>query len=290
MQPRSRFLQLSRGLHHLRHWGDESAPLVLLLHGWLDLSATFQLLVEAMPARWHFVAPDWRGYGLSEWHHRPYWLGEFVADLDELVKHLSPNAPVTLVGHSMGGNLATLWGAARPARLDRLALIESFGHPPFSHAALRGIQQRWLQEAQGAKPFTVYPDTQAFARRLQRDNPRLSTHNAQRIADWSTRTVPGGVAFNADPWHRSVFNHVVISPDHFAAAYAAIKASTLWVTGTESEAMQQVATAFGGQKVLDDRFKALDQLQSFRLSDAGHNLHHEHPEQLAKCLTAFLER
>ena len=42
---------------HLREWGEESAPLLLLLHGWMDVSATFQFLVDAFSAEWHVVAP-----------------------------------------------------------------------------------------------------------------------------------------------------------------------------------------------------------------------------------------
>ena len=39
----------------------------VLLHGFLDCGATWQFLVDRLPASWTMVAPDWRGFGDSEW-------------------------------------------------------------------------------------------------------------------------------------------------------------------------------------------------------------------------------
>ena len=98
-----------RGLrYHVRSWGREGAPKLFMLHGWMDCSASFQFFAEAFDGDWHLIAPDWRGYGLSEWPARDtYWHPELIGDLDHLLQHYSPEEPVNLMAHSMGGGLLT---------------------------------------------------------------------------------------------------------------------------------------------------------------------------------------
>ena len=73
-----------RGLrYHCRCWGDAQAPKLFLLHGWMDVSASFQFLVDALRGDWQVIAPDWRGYGLSHWGGADgYWFPDYMGDLD----------------------------------------------------------------------------------------------------------------------------------------------------------------------------------------------------------------
>ena len=136
--------------HHLRQWGRHlpgSTPL-LLLHGWMDVSASWQFMLDAWPQAWLeqrlIVAPDWRGFGqtrplASESTHPAehpqdygsvdhYQFADYLADLDALIAHLNTDlgrpaeAPIDLVGHSMGGSVAMLYAGIRPERV-RLSLI-----------------------------------------------------------------------------------------------------------------------------------------------------------------------
>ena len=66
MKPSQSHILQVRGLrYHVRTWGDERSPRLVLLHGWMDVSASFQFLVDALQGEWYVVAPDWRGFGLS---------------------------------------------------------------------------------------------------------------------------------------------------------------------------------------------------------------------------------
>src|SRR5262245_57716462 len=95
-----------RGLrYHVRRWGNPSAPKLFLLHGWMDVSASFQFVVDELRHDWDVIAPDWRGFGLSEWTHESYWFPDYIADLDALLTHYQPESPAYIVGHSMGGNV-----------------------------------------------------------------------------------------------------------------------------------------------------------------------------------------
>jgi pimeloyl-ACP methyl ester carboxylesterase len=125
-QSESQFLQI-RGLrYHVRRWPSPGAPKIVLLHGWMDVSASFQFLVDALAMDWDLYAPDWRGYGLTEWGRADcYWFPDYIADLDRLLEQVSPQRPVNLVGHSLGGNVGALYAGVCPARVARFANLEA---------------------------------------------------------------------------------------------------------------------------------------------------------------------
>src|SRR4051812_40115940 len=125
MRPSRSDFHTIRGLrYHVRTWGDPSHPALFCLHGYLDVSATFQFVVDALQHDWFVVAPDWRGYGLSDWCPQGYWIADYVGDLEILLQLYSPDAPARLVGHSMGSHVALLYAAARPERVDRVVALE----------------------------------------------------------------------------------------------------------------------------------------------------------------------
>ena len=67
---RSEFITL-RGLrYHVRHWGKPGARKLFMLHGWMDVAASFQFLVDHLHGDWHVIAPDWRGFGETDWPSR----------------------------------------------------------------------------------------------------------------------------------------------------------------------------------------------------------------------------
>ena len=114
MKPSTSLFIDIRGLrYHIRSWGDNDAPKLFMLHGWMDVSASFQFTVDALKGDWHVLAPDWRGFGLTDWAPADYWFPDYVADLDVLLNLLSHDEPATIVGHSMGGNIAGLYAGAR---------------------------------------------------------------------------------------------------------------------------------------------------------------------------------
>jgi pimeloyl-ACP methyl ester carboxylesterase len=70
--------------------GVRCAPLLVLLHGWCDVSASWQFVVDALASGMAHRRPDWRGFGLSEWNNDVYWFPDYIADLDALLLHYSP--------------------------------------------------------------------------------------------------------------------------------------------------------------------------------------------------------
>src|SRR5262245_14688093 len=96
---RSEFVTL-RGLrHHLHIWGDPSLasatrPPLLMMHGWMDVGASWQFTVDALTTPRYVIAADWRGFGRTDSNPGDcYWFADYLGDLDALIDHLSPDAP-----------------------------------------------------------------------------------------------------------------------------------------------------------------------------------------------------
>jgi epoxide hydrolase 4 len=106
--------------------GPTEGPLVLLLHGFPELSESWrEVLPRLAEAGFRAVAPDLRGYGGTERPARGYDLDTLVEDIAHLAGHLQPGRPVHLVGHDWGGVIACHLAATRPELVDRLVVINA---------------------------------------------------------------------------------------------------------------------------------------------------------------------
>src|SRR5690606_16458038 len=132
---RTRVLRTLR--FHVYEWSGDG-PTWVLLHGWGDTAATFQFLMDALQRPRPVLAIDQRGFGRSQWASGGYWFPDYLADLDTLLDQCSPDAPVHLIGHSMGGNIAMLYAGIRPQRVrsveDRKSTRLNSSHVKISYA------------------------------------------------------------------------------------------------------------------------------------------------------------
>lgn len=284
MKPfRSEFLVLRGRRIHVRHWGTPGAPLLVMLHGWGDVSATFQFVVDALRGPWHVVAPDWRGFGLSQWNQGSYWFADYLADLDALLDHYTPDAPARIVAHSMGGNVAGLYAGARPDRVAGLLNMEGFGLRVSEAATAPDRYGKWLAQAGREEAFRPYPDRRAFEARLQRENPRLSAGKAEFLAQHLMVETEGGYRFAADPCHRWV-NPVLYRLDEAKACWRRIRAPVMWLAAPESPIMKEF---IGREQDYRDRLACFAHGQEVVLADSGHNMHHDRPEAVAALIEGF---
>jgi pimeloyl-ACP methyl ester carboxylesterase len=281
----SEFLSV-RGLrYHLRTWGHAGAPKVVMLHGWMDTSASFQFMVDAFAQDWRVLAPDWRGFGLSEWTRGAYWFPDYLADLDNLLEALSPGAPVDLVGHSLGGNVACIYAGVRPERIRRVVTLEGFGIPRTRADHAPGRYAQWLEELRGAPEFKHYPSFEALARRLQKHNPRLTGERATFLASHHARlNAEGQVELLGDPGHKLV-NPVLYRVDETLACWRAIQAPVLWVEGAESEFLGWINDT---AEQWAERKAAIADLREAVIPGAGHMVHHDQPQAAARVVEDFL--
>ncbi|MFN3628698.1 MAG: alpha/beta fold hydrolase [Casimicrobiaceae bacterium] len=283
----------------LLEWGAADGEIIILLHGWMDGAASFQFIADRLDARWRLIAPDQRGYGDTEWTREPaggYWFPEYVADLDALIDHVSPEQPVHLVGHSLGGNIACLYAGIRPERVRTLASLDGFGLPESDPAKAAERYRRWLDASKAGAALRPYPTLAAVADRLQQSNPRLPRDRAEWIAaHWAQGDDVTGWRLKADPAHKLPFP-TGYRLDEALAIWREVTAPTLWIGAALSDATRWLGydgttrVPQAGEPVAPGTFAA--RLAAFRqinfivLDDVGHMLHHEAPERVAPLLEA----
>jgi len=291
-----------RGLqYHLHTWGDPALatparPPLVLLHGWMDVGASFQFVVDALATadgfeRW-VIAPDWRGFGLTAAPEADtYWFPDYLGDLDALLDAVLGAAgwtdAIDLLGHSMGGNVVMSYAGVRPARVRRLVNLEGFGMPETKpNQAPRRLAQ-WLDELKAPQALRSYDGLQAVAERLLKNNPLLTPDKADWLAPhWSRQQADGRWHILGDPAHKRV-NPVLYRRDEVLETWKLISAPVLWVEGDLTD-----ITKWWGHRYPRSDFEArlavVPNLQQARLAPCGHMLHHDQPEALAAHLRRFL--
>jgi pimeloyl-ACP methyl ester carboxylesterase len=282
----SEFLQVRGRRLHVRAWGDEAAPLMVFLHGWCDVSASWQFVVDELQRDWRVLAPDWRGFGLSEWNRSVYWFPDYIADLDVMLEHYSPQAAVRLVGHSLGGNAACLYAGIRPQRVAVVVNLEGVGLPRTTPDAAARYYANWLDQMRDPPRFRSYPDRAAFAARMREQNPRLSAEKALFLAEHlGADDGAGGFHLAADPFHRCA-SPIMYRLEDAMAIWREVTAPVLWVTGTESFMFTQRFAIDSAD--YRDRLACFRDLREVVVPESGHNLHHDQPLQVARLIEEFL--
>jgi pimeloyl-ACP methyl ester carboxylesterase len=286
---RSEFLTI-RGLRtHVRHWGREGAPKIFMLHGWMDVGASFQFVVDHLRRDWHVIAPDWRGFGLTE---RPgadtYWFPDYLGDLDALLRHYAPEGQVDLVGHSMGANICGIYAGVRPERIRRFVNLEGFGLKGAVPDDAPKRYAKWLDELLDPPTMKSYPTQAAVAARLQKTNPRLTDERAAFLAEhWSAQNAAGDWEILGDPVHKQA-SPLPYHAEDIMACWRRITAPVLWVEAEDTNMWLWLGGPEEGRREVDRRMANIAHVTAHKLPEAGHMLHHDQPALLAALLEDFL--
>jgi pimeloyl-ACP methyl ester carboxylesterase len=278
-----------RGLDmHLTRWGpppSESVSPIVLLHGWLDTGDTFQFMVDALPRDWALVAPDWRGFGRSEWPADGYWFPDYLGDLDALLDHLSPAVPVRLVGHSMGGNIACLYSGLRPERIRCIVNLEGFGLARTSPEQAPARLRKWLDQLRSPTPRKDYASFQELARVIRFRYPRFTEPQAAFVAAaWGKLDAGGRVRLAGDPRHQWV-NPILYKREDTEACWRELRAPLLMLVGELSDSLATL-----GADGTEAAFRAIfPHIEIARVAGAGHMLHIEQAGLVAAWVESFLD-
>jgi proline iminopeptidase len=110
---------------HLQTFGNPAHPVAFVLPGGPGEDFRLLLPLKALSDRYFVVMWDQRGAGLSERVSKEeLYLESFNEEIDQVRQAYAPGRPVTLIGHSYGGNLAVQYAAAYPGAVAQLVLIE----------------------------------------------------------------------------------------------------------------------------------------------------------------------
>ena len=279
--PRNERRQMEpNGVHiHVRSWGEETGTPVVISHGFLEQCTAWDTVARLLN-RW-VITYDQRGHGKSD-HIAPdgfYHFFDYVADLDGLVTAL--NQPVDLIGHSMGGTVASIYTALRPNQVRRLVLIEGLG-PPDTTATMLQRGRQFLNHRRKPPTHTPLKDINEGVERMLRFNRSLTEDTARTLVMRHTKyTETGTLDWAWDARHRSR------SPRPFSTAQfiqylQSISHPTLLVFGQNSQYLQIPD--------LEERIQALPNHTICTLPNVGHHPHQGCPELLcAHILTHLLE-
>lgn len=274
-----------------RRTGPQRGPALVLLHGLMDNSAGFAPLLAALETQGMLerdvIAPDWRGHGDSEATPGAYWFPNYLADLEALLEALGVSAPVILVGHSMGGQIASLYAGTRPSRVAGLITLDSLNVPDSDPDEAPKRYSDWLDTlADGALASErLYDSVANFAARLARRYPELGDPARHYLAaSWLRPTVDGRHRLCADPAHGRRM------PYGFRAAEAAalwreVRCPVLCIDGGRSP-----ATVFVDADTLAARRGCFADIEHVTLPDCGHMLHVQDAPAVAASMAAFLHR
>ncbi|MDW5442805.1 alpha/beta hydrolase [Polaromonas sp. SM01] len=323
---RSEFVPIRGINYHVRHWGEaqSSLPPLVLVHGWMDVAASYQFVVDALLDAFiqgrSIIAPDWRGYGQTgsggarlpagppQGQTAPsggsalhevnsvgapdnFWFPDYLADLDFLLDHYAPGQQIDLVGHSMGGNVAMLYSGVRPERIRKLVNLEGFGMQEVQPSLAPTRYAKWMDELKtlhkGELALKPYADADGVARRLMRTNTRLSQDKADWLArHWARPDAQGQWHIQGDPAHK-IINANIYRLDEVLEIYQRISAPTLAVEASDDS----LGKWWQGKYTLaqyHERLQSVPQVSIAVIQDAGHMLHHDQPAQLARLLEGFL--
>lgn len=274
--------------HHVLEWmpaGKEvGRGVALLLHGYMDVADSWDAVAPALAAEgFHVVAPDFRGFGDGPRAAvgTSYYFPDYVADVFALAEVLSPDAPLTVVGHSMGGVVATLFAGSFPARVIKLANLEGLG-PPSSAFADGPSRMRDFVEStrkyrgRGARPMA---DLDEVLARLAPGHPGVPVDILRARAPTLVRARPdGGFEWRFDPLHRAR-SPVPFYVDGFVEFAARVTCPVLFVGGGDT-----------GYHPPDEaaRLGGFRDLRRVELAGAGHMMHWTAPDALVAALVPFV--
>ncbi|PYO55453.1 MAG: alpha/beta hydrolase, partial [Candidatus Rokuibacteriota bacterium] len=261
-------------------------PPLLLIHGGRDHCRNWDWTAAALRDDWHVIAPDLRGHGDSQWSpDGSYTMAGYIYDLAQLV-HQQRLAPVTIIAHSLGGNIALRYAGIYPEAVAKLVAIEGLGPPPRVLAERREktIAERmdeWIREQRhlaGRMPRRYASIEEAF-RRMQEENPHLTAEQARHL------TVQG-VNQNEDGTYSWKFdNYVRAWPPYdmtgrdIQLLWSRIDCPTLLLYGKES---------WSGDPLEDGRAQAFRHASVVGIDGAGHWLHHDRLDDFLAITREFL--
>jgi pimeloyl-ACP methyl ester carboxylesterase len=286
---RSEFLTIRGLATHVRHWGRAGAPKLFMAHGWMDMSASFQFVVDALQGDWHVIAHDWRGFGLTERSgNDTYWFPDYFADLEAILDHYAPGEAVNLLGHSMGGNIVSVYAGVRPERIAKLINLEGFGLPATRPEQAPGRYAKWLDEVKAPPVMRGYASLIDVAARLQKTNPRLPADRAAFLAQhWAAQNAQGEWEILGDPAHKMP-GPLLYQVDEVLACWRRITAPVLWVEAEHTDMWRWMGPKEEARHEVDRRLAQLAKVTPRMMPEAGHMLHHDQPEMLARMIEDFL--
>lgn len=271
---------------HYVDWGDPGGPPLLLIHGGRDHCRNWDWVAAALREEWHIIAPDLRGHGDSQWSaDGSYSMAGYIYDLAQLI-HQQHLAPATIIGHSLGGNIALRYAGIYPETVARLVAIEGLGPSPQRLAereapTIAERMDQWILEQRrlaGRLPRRYASIEDAF-RRMQEENPHLTAEQARHLTvHGANQNEDGTYSWKFDNYVRAWPPYDMRGRD-IQLLWSRINCPTLLLYGKES---------WAGNPAEDGRAEHFRHATVVGIDGAGHWLHHDRLDEFLRVVRGFL--
>lgn len=284
--PTSHFFMSQRLRLHYVDWGNHGKPPLLLVHGGRDHCRNWDRLAAELRSDWHIIAPDLRGHGDSQWSpDGHYGMAAYLYDLAQLI-HQQQLAPVTIVAHSLGGNIALRYTGTYPEAVRKIVVIEGLGPSPKMQAerAKISIDQRirsWIEEQRGLAQRTPrrYSSIDQACARMLEENKHLSPEHARHLTEHGvTQNEDGSYSWKFDNYVRA-WPPYDMSQSDIEHLWSRINCPTLLVYGKES---------WASNPQCDGRIRHFQKARVATIDNAGHWVHHDQLDKFLQLLNDFL--
>lgn len=265
---------------HYADWGNADAPPLLLVHGGRDHCRSWDWVAQELRDDWHVIALDLRGHGDSAWSMSGnYSTMDMVYDVAQLVHQLDL-APVTLVAHSWGGNVATRFTGLYPDQVRKLVAIEGLGPSPkvLAERAKKSEAEhirQWISDKRAAAARTPrrYASLDEALARMQTENSYLTEAQARHLTIHGiNRNEDGTWSWKFDP-HLNIWPPFDLPQAAIESLWQAISCPTLLLYGADS---------WASNPEQDGRLRHFRSAELVTFEAAGHWLHHD---QFARFMT-----
>lgn len=267
-------------------WGNADAPPLFLVHGGRDHCRSWDWVAQQLRDDYHIIAPDLRGHGDSAWSpDGNYEMGGMVYDLAQLVHQLDLG-PITIIGHSLGGNVSTRYTGLYPENVRKLVSIEGLGPPPAIQAerdamGARNRFRKWIEEKRDASARLPkrYPTIDAALERMKAENSYLTDEQARHLTVHGiSRNEDGSWTWKFDNY-LNIWSSLDIPKEDLYEIWGAISCPMLMLYGTDSWATNPEK---------DGRIQYFNTAKVVEIENAGHWLHHDQFDRFMEEIRAFL--
>ncbi len=273
-------------LHYVT-WGRAGAPALLLIHGGRDHCRNWDWVAERLADRYHVIAPDLRGHGDSEWAAGSgYNEINYVYDIAQLVQQ-KQMAPVTIIGHSLGGSIALLYAGTFPETVKKLVAIEGLGPSPAMLKRRRETNveehlRSWIETRRknaGRTP-RKYATLEDAVARMQEENAHLNAEQARHLTvHGAIQNEDGTFSWKFDNFVRLGGGPAGLPVEDQHRLWSRIASPVLLVRGTESWASDPVE---------DGRIRHFQKARLVNIDGAGHWSHHDRFDVFMENVERFL--
>ena len=271
---------------HYADWGNPDAPPLLLIHGGQDHCRNWDWVAQELRGDYHIIAPDLRGHGDSAWSPSgEYGMSAYVYDIAQLI-HQQNLAPVRIIAHSMGGNVALRYAGVYPETVTKLVSIEGLGPSPammrrrVETSAPRRLRA-WIEQKRGfaGRAPRRYATIEDAFHRMQEENRHLTPEQARYLTvHGAAQNEDGTYSWKFDNYCRSNSPTDLAEKD-LHELWSNIACPVLFVNGKES---------WASNPEKDGRMKHFRHGRVVEFEGAGHWVHHDRLDAFLETVRAFL--